>query len=87
MAPSAAPTSRESAVVSAVMEEFGDIPFDEASPQRRAIQWLTEKDTTITFPLDSEELQYGFYERYVAAVCAYTTQYWFWVKNDNWLTG
>lgn len=85
MSPTMAPTTRQSAVMEAVMNEFGDLPEDENTPQYRAIQWLTELDTTTEFPLDSEEAEYTFLERYVAAVFAYTTQYVYWIDNENWL--
>jgi len=85
MSPTMAPTTRESAILQAVVDEFGNLPEDESSPQYRAIHWLIEKDTTIEFPLDSEEAEHAFLERYVAAVFAYTTQYWYWFNNDNWL--
>ncbi|CAJ1929855.1 unnamed protein product, partial [Cylindrotheca closterium] len=85
ISPTMAPTTRESAVIEAVIDQFGDLPEDENTPQYRAIQWLTDMDTTIEFPLDSEEAEYTMLERYVAVVFAYTTQYWYWVNNDNWL--
>ncbi|KAL3927524.1 MAG: hypothetical protein SGBAC_013052 [Bacillariaceae sp.] len=85
MSPTVAPTTRESAVVEAVVSEFGDLPEDEDAPQQKAIQWLTKEDTTTEFPIESEEAEHAFLERYVAAVFAYTTQYSSWINNDNWL--
>ncbi|CAJ1929859.1 unnamed protein product [Cylindrotheca closterium] len=85
MSPTMAPTTRESAVVEAVVSEFGDLPEDEDAPQHAAIQWLTDMDTTIEFPLDSEESEHIFLERYAAAVFGYSTQYSSWFNNDNWL--
>ena len=74
-------------MIEAVVSEFGNLPEDENAPQHMAIQWLTEQDATIKFPLDDseEESDHIFLERYVAAVFGYTTQYSSWFNNDNWL--
>ncbi|KAL3922058.1 MAG: hypothetical protein SGILL_002412 [Bacillariaceae sp.] len=89
--PTAAPTSRISAVQMYVEEVFGGpIPSVEEYPflpQARAIQWLTEEDTTTTFPFESEEAEYAFYDRYVATVMGYAWKYLNWNDNTNWLDG
>lgn len=90
MAPSIAPTmastSKESAILEAILNQFGDLPDDTSTPQHRAIQWLMDQDFSISFPLekDSDELVFVL-ERYVAAVLAYSTRYWYWIRSDNWL--
>mmetsp|Transcript_281 Transcript_281/g.470 ORF Transcript_281/g.470 Transcript_281/m.470 type:complete len:691 (+) Transcript_281:409-2481(+) len=97
--PTMAPTTRISAVQMYIedkfevtiphIEDFASMPAEEFSmlPRARAIQWLTEEDTTTTFPFESEEDEYAFYDRYVAVVFAYSTAYTAWNDNTNWLNG
>ena len=89
--PTAAPTSRISAVQMYIEDAFEttipSIDDDPSSPQARAVKWLTEVDTTTTFPFESEEDEYAFYDRYVVAVFAYSTNYEDWTDNTNWMDG
>ncbi|KAL3906489.1 MAG: hypothetical protein SGILL_009251, partial [Bacillariaceae sp.] len=89
--PTAAPTSRLSAVQMYIEEAFGGPiqPIEEYPflPQAQAIEWLNNEDTTTTFPFESEEDEYAFYDRYVAAVLGFAWKYENWNDNTNWLDG
>ena len=94
--PTAAPTTRLSAVQRTIEERFGVISTIneeqetglQQTPQERAIEWLTEHDeSTIShsFPLDDDDARAMLYDRYAVTVLAFSTNYDAWVDNTNWL--
>ena len=66
--------------------EFGDDGklTDETTPQRASIDWMTDTDQYLVYPLETEEQLVSFRQRYVMCVLAFSTDILNWKSREGW---
>ena len=84
--PTLAPTTKLDVVEDTVERLFGDGFLDDAdSPKSEAVQWMTVNDTTLTYPVVSEEEEAKFRQRFAMCILSFATNFETWLNNARWL--
>ena len=78
----AAPTIEEF-----VRAEFGDDPAldEEGTPQYQSVDWMANNDTSLVWPLETEEDRALFRQRYAMCVLSFSTDIDNWDNRARWL--
>lgn len=85
--PTSAPTTRAGGLNETLnnceTRPLGLDDFD--SPQYAAADWMVQNDTTLIFPIESEEECTRFRQRWAMCVLSFTTNVYGWADRGDWL--